>query len=298
MSESFDDPTAGRGQAPAVDLTYRGISLGKRIKLGQVRPSTGFLELAAPMPVGTAIVLATDDGVAIDATVTWVHEQVTGAERPAGMIVSPALAADAATAWWKARVELPDEEAPRRITRTKPVTLRPRSQTLQTPPPDGAVAESAPSLAADLAARVKAAAGVIPAPAPSAPTSPPPSPSPSPPPSPPTMRQTGEHVVIDDGQRTVIMQALDPSMLDLEPRAADALGPPSEAETAVPMTAGDPSDTAAMEVTIETSSDDDDGEADHDAASEAGDAPPASDPAADPANDKGGNGRRKRKRKR
>ena len=39
-----------------VDLTYRGLPLGRRIKLTQVRPSSGYLELAAPMPVGTAIV--------------------------------------------------------------------------------------------------------------------------------------------------------------------------------------------------------------------------------------------------
>src|SRR5262249_44950456 len=59
-----------------VDLTYRGLSLGRRVRLSQVRPSSGYLELPAPMPVGTQIALATDDGVTFDATVTWIHEQV------------------------------------------------------------------------------------------------------------------------------------------------------------------------------------------------------------------------------
>ena len=36
-----------------VDLTYRGLSLGRRIKLTQVRPTSGTLELVSPMPVGT-----------------------------------------------------------------------------------------------------------------------------------------------------------------------------------------------------------------------------------------------------
>ncbi|HEY0194188.1 MAG TPA: hypothetical protein VGC42_23900, partial [Kofleriaceae bacterium] len=249
-----------------VDLTYRGISLGKRIKLGQVRPSTGWLEVAAPMPVGTPLVIATDDGVAIDATVTWVHESVTGADRPPGMVVSPALGVEASAAWWKARVELPEEEAPRRLTRTRPVTLRPRTQTLQTPPPQGAVAESAPSLAADLAARVAAAAGVAPPPvtAPASPRD--------------AMRRTGEHQVIDDGNRTTIMQAIDPTQLPADVE----LGPPSEAETAVPMT-GDANDTAGMEVTIDTgeSSDDDtEGEAGETGeAGEAGETAEGGDPA-------------------
>jgi len=45
-----------------VDLTYRGLSLGRRIKLTQVRPSSGYLELPSPMPVGTLVAISTDDG--------------------------------------------------------------------------------------------------------------------------------------------------------------------------------------------------------------------------------------------
>ena len=113
MSESF------------VDLSYRGLALGKRIKLTQVRPTAGYLEMPAPMPVGTAIGIATDDGVLLEATVTEVHEQVTGprmepggpaptggAERAPGMMVKPKLDADAARTWWQQRVSMPELEKP------------------------------------------------------------------------------------------------------------------------------------------------------------------------------------------
>src|SRR3569833_2416655 len=58
MSESF------------VDLTYRGLTLGRKVKLTQVRPSSGILEHVSPMLVGTSIVIASDDGSLFDAVVT------------------------------------------------------------------------------------------------------------------------------------------------------------------------------------------------------------------------------------
>jgi hypothetical protein len=162
-----------------VDLTYRGVSLGRRIKLSQVRPTSGYLEIPAPMPVGTQIAIATDDGVTFDATVTWVYEQVAGADRVPGMIVTPRLAADHAAAWWTSRVALPDEDL-RRVTRTRPVTApRPRSHSKPVPPPipstsstptGDPMSERAPILA-DLAARVTAAAGLA-SPAASVPSAP------------------------------------------------------------------------------------------------------------------------------
>ncbi|MEO6776456.1 MAG: hypothetical protein ABI467_26160 [Kofleriaceae bacterium] len=94
MSESF------------VDLTYRGLALGHHVKLTEVRPTSGYLELAAPMPVGTSIGIASGDGTRFDAIVTDVRE-VAG-ELPPGMTVRPRLEVDAAKAWWKAKVELPD----------------------------------------------------------------------------------------------------------------------------------------------------------------------------------------------
>jgi hypothetical protein len=246
-----------------VDLSYRGLSLGRRIKLTQVRPSSGYVELPSPMPVGTQIALTTDDGVAFDATVAWIHEQVAGAERQPGMVVIPELGSDAAAAWWKARVALPDDNVPRPRPRSRPVTVRPRTHTRPTPPTMPAVDMSA--IKADLEARVTAAARVEPAPAAAAaavstpvsePVSEPDDPALGPPrtagissehavqhpdddepemtvstdedsmPEPPrVLRRTGEHAVVDDGKPTVLMQSVDPEALGLDFPAGEVTDP-------------------------------------------------------------------------
>lgn len=100
MSESF------------VDLSYRGLALAKRIKLTQIRPQSGYLELPTPMPVGTTIGIATDEGVLLEATVTEVHEQVGGSDRTPGMLVRPNLGVAANEAWWSERAERPSKAAP------------------------------------------------------------------------------------------------------------------------------------------------------------------------------------------
>lgn len=92
-----------------VDLGYRGVSLARRIKLAQVRPSAAYLETPAPMPVGSAITITGDDGTTIEAVVTMIHEQVGGSTTTPGMAVKPTLAG-AAAEWWQARVTLPEEE--------------------------------------------------------------------------------------------------------------------------------------------------------------------------------------------
>lgn len=101
MSESF------------VDLSYRGLALGKRIKLTQVRPGSGYLEIPTPMPVGTKIGMTTDDGVQLEAIVAEVHEQVGGSEQTPGMLVKPTLDVAAADAWWKARASGQDAKPDR-----------------------------------------------------------------------------------------------------------------------------------------------------------------------------------------
>jgi len=98
MSESF------------VDLTYRGLSLGRRVKLSNVRPTTGYVEMPAPMPVGTQIGILTDDTVALDAVVVEIHEQVAGSGHAPGMVLRPRLDGDVAKKWWQSRVTLPDAE--------------------------------------------------------------------------------------------------------------------------------------------------------------------------------------------
>src|SRR3569833_1742050 len=63
MSESF------------VDLTYRGLTLGRKVKLTQIRPSSGILEHVAPMPVGTTNKNTSEKKTQNNAVVTDVREQ-------------------------------------------------------------------------------------------------------------------------------------------------------------------------------------------------------------------------------
>lgn len=243
-----------------VDLTYRGLSLGRRIRLTQVRPSTGYVELPAPMPVGTSIAIAGDDGTGFEATVIEIHEQVTGSERPPGMTVAPALATEAAEAWWRARVTLDADGGarPRTTTaggRTRPPTVRPRSHTAPAPPasPGRAAGAETSAIAADLDARVAAAAGVAPrsdgdrsdmrtlvmplheVEALAAATGSEPDPATT-----LQMRQVTDHDVADDGSRTMIMDSVDPAMLGGE--AAPVGGGDADGESD---DAGDDGDDAA-----------------------------------------------------
>ena len=262
-----------------VDLTYRGLALGRRIKLTEMRPSTAFVELATPMPVGTPVAIVTEDGLALDATVTWIHEQVAGAERAPGMVVTPVLTGEAAAAWWQARVALPDDDRPRsRPSRSRPVTLRPRSNTERSktttdrsPPPEhispddvptvttapisAATGAEGPSIIADLAARVTAAAGLdLPGPQVRAPHAPHFSETNDRPTlampaidasrlAQATMRSTGQHDVVDDGKPTMIMEAIDPATLGFDlSGSADAPAPAIGDEPSAPVITIEPGD--------------------------------------------------------
>jgi hypothetical protein len=104
-----------------VDLSYRGLALARRVKLTQVRPSSGYVEMPTPMPVGTQIAITTDDGVAIDAIVAEIHEQVGGSAQIPGMRVQPTLEGSAAD-WWKAHVVAPDPLPVEDLRKTDPMT--------------------------------------------------------------------------------------------------------------------------------------------------------------------------------
>ena len=200
MSESF------------VDLSYRGLALGKRIKLTQVRPTTGYLELPTPMPVGTTIGIATDDGVLLEATVAEVREQVTGSDRVPGMIVKPRLDADAARTWWKDRVSMPDPEkqAPQAAADGK-VTVVSRRMSGETAVPevmDDGRNTAVMSVIDD---------GVVPE-SPGEPTDP----------SLPRISQEITAVaqpIVDDGKRTIAMDAVDLAALGLDPASSSGSMP-------------------------------------------------------------------------
>jgi len=182
-----------------VDLSYRGLSLGRRIKLTQVRPSSGYLEHPTPMPVGTAIAISTDDGIALDAVVTHVHEQVGGSDRVPGMTVKPALADQKLTAWWAERVTLAEQEPPRRLERSRSVTVRPRTHTVPAPPPAGAIEDPAGTRTTsvmDVVDQDQLAQLTRPQ-------------------DETLTGGAGDHPVIDDGKPTTVMAAVDPSELGL-----------------------------------------------------------------------------------
>jgi hypothetical protein len=216
-----------------VDLTYRGLALGRRIKLTQVRPTNGYLELPMPMPVGTQIAITTDEGITLDATVARIHEQVGGSDRVPGMTVKPQLGSEAAIGWWQARVSLPEEpEQPEPSPRARSITVRPRTHTVPHPVVVPPVPADAKPLATEVTETKELSVYVPEAPKPDVKA---------------TMvmnavdqemlqkltqadgeverltRRTGEHEVVDDGLRTTVMEAVDPAALGLDVSASGSM---------------------------------------------------------------------------
>ena len=207
-----------------VDLTYRGLSLGRRIKLARVRATNGYLEHPTPMPVGTAVAIVTDDGLTFEAVVEAIHEQVGGSAEPPGMRVKPVFANDQLSSWWSKHVEA--EPAVTAVPeRSKPVTVRPRSAT--SPEPTPTYVEAPVASAPAVAFPIHTIPGTLEVPA-----------EPARGGSATTVmaavdqellaqltkdgeienltRRTGEHEVVDDGMRTSVMDAVDPAALGLD----------------------------------------------------------------------------------
>ncbi|HEX5063624.1 MAG TPA: hypothetical protein VFV99_29805 [Kofleriaceae bacterium] len=206
MSESF------------VDLSYRGLALGKRIKLTQVRATAGYLEMPTPMPVGTTIGMSTDDGVLFEATVAEVREQVTGSDKPPGMVVKPKLDADAQRSWWKQRVTVDEKPLPKPDAEGK-VTVRSRRSTGDATPSelmdDGrntavmdAVDDSA-GASGELAAQKEVTDPSLPR---------------------ISAEIAAQNPIVDDGKRTMMMDAVDLAALGLDPAASSGSMPAASDE--------------------------------------------------------------------
>lgn len=91
------------GDAQTVDVTYRGLKVATGARLVQSGPGVGFLEVEAPLPVGSRLTLS--GPVTLEARVTGVVEQESGAKTVAGMRIAwgePAAAARPASAPAKA----------------------------------------------------------------------------------------------------------------------------------------------------------------------------------------------------
>ena len=243
-----------------VDLTYRGLPLGRRIKLTRVRPTNGYLEHPTPMPVGTAISFSTDDGMTFDAVVEAIHEQVGGSAQAPGMRVKPVFATDQLKTWWTSRAEPEPEPAPVAAApeRAKPVTVRPRTQTVPEPMP-AAASSAQPSItpATELADTPHAPTPAVQFPVHTIPGTMQVPPGMTPPTGTPKTgkattvmnavdqdtlaqltkddsveqltRRTGEHEVVDDGLRTTVMDAVDPAALGLDVSMLSSESGPMEA---------------------------------------------------------------------
>ncbi len=202
-----------------VDVTYHGLEVARRAKLIEVAPDAGTVEVAAPMPVGTQLVLAIEGGISIHAVVGGVHEQVAGSDRAPGMRVKPALDSDAASRWWAERVTVASAvvtptRPPLEMTAEEGAAVRAiadRAQVVSGAPPFADPARNTRSLeSGEIRAAVLAAAAederlAIPAK------------------SQPEARVTpadgipaalaDEDGLIDDGKRTEVMAAVDPEIL-------------------------------------------------------------------------------------
>jgi hypothetical protein len=170
-----------------VDLSYRGLALARRVKLTQLRSSTGYVEMPTPMPVGTQIAIATDDGMTMDAIVAEIHEQVAGSTQVPGMLVRPELDG-AAAEWWKARATIDPEE----LKRTDP--MMPTTIVGKRHERSGADAGTTGEIAVPEIVDDGQDTGVMDAVDPDA-------------------------VVEDDGKRTTMMDAVDLAALGLDPNA-------------------------------------------------------------------------------
>lgn len=130
-----------------VDVRYRGIEIGARARFYQVSGRTAYVEVSAPMPVGTELMI--DDGdLRVPVRVLEVFEQVAGLEQPPGMrVVAFALDDDERSrAWWRARGGEAGESAPTSAVDSSPESMAAADS-----------AESAPSSAVEQSAAANSA---------------------------------------------------------------------------------------------------------------------------------------------
>lgn len=114
-----------------VDVTYRGLDVGRGLRLSQVGPGSAHLACDAPLPVGTALVLAVADGIRIPARVLRVHESADAL--PVGMRIGVVALEDEAKSWWDRMVTADDLVIPE-PARTRAAEGEPEAQVLADEP--------------------------------------------------------------------------------------------------------------------------------------------------------------------
>lgn len=183
-----------------VDVTWRGLEVGKRVKLHGFRAGEAYIDHTTPMPVGTQLALRTDEGLDIAVTVRRVHEQVGGSTETPGMQVEPALAGATAD-WWRARCA-PD---PREGVVAKPTLTM---STVEVERVMAAVKDAVPEEPVEPdAGKTEVMAAVDPATLAAIEAA--------------AAEEASDPNLVDDGRRTMVMSAVDVNAI-VEAAAADA----------------------------------------------------------------------------
>jgi hypothetical protein len=114
-----------------VDVQYRGLEFGRRVRIEDFAAPQAYLHHPLPMPVGTELLVDVGDGLEIPVQVARVNEQVSGNDKPPGMFVSPGSLDARAQRWWDERVA--NSEDPVTILKTiaEPVTSQAFADTIQ-----------------------------------------------------------------------------------------------------------------------------------------------------------------------
>ncbi len=90
-----------------VDVSYRGLPVGTSVALRDFGPSTAYLEVADPMPVGSVVDVTNDGGEGFSARVIHVREKTDSAPH-AGMRISVEELPEAVQTWWSGQVSQED----------------------------------------------------------------------------------------------------------------------------------------------------------------------------------------------
>ncbi len=86
-----------------VDVFYCGLPIGTQLEVNHVGPTSVFLELPEPMPVGTVVNICVDGRTELPVRVMRIHEQPNGNAKP-GMHVR----LDSQPEWWETLVNCDD----------------------------------------------------------------------------------------------------------------------------------------------------------------------------------------------
>jgi hypothetical protein len=124
-----------------VVVRYRGLEVAKGLTMEGVGPSTAFLPLEEPLPVGTMLELSNDAGVSVSVSVLRVHERVGRGDGAVGVRVAASGLSGDAHAWWQELVSGVDPTIPElALAAGEPVDKASKTEVMSTEAVEAAVA--------------------------------------------------------------------------------------------------------------------------------------------------------------